>query len=140
MKYLKLAPANVEKHWGKIGPWVGYSLFETDIAQELIEIKNKAIAGQMQIWIAGERDVVQLVFLTEGFRIDGVDTLVIRMATGSRVDEMLPDFALLEQWAVKAGYTQIQVWGRLGWIRKLRPLGFRFGHVCLTKELDRGIH
>lgn len=139
-QYRKLAAEAIEANWATLAPWIAQSIFDSSVPAELAEIKAKLIEGKMQVWFATRDQSMQFILVTEGFRIDGLNTLVLRMAVGFDVDLLLPDFHLLENWARNAGFSQIQVWGREGWKRKLRPLGFRFGYTCLTKELDRKTH
>lgn len=140
--YMLLAPTKVEENWMEIAPWIAQAITGARISEELESVKQRALAGGMQIWIGMKprSNQITMVFVTEGFMLEGSPVLVLRMMAGVNVDECLPDLAILERWAINQGFHTLEVWGREGWKRKLRPLGFHYEYTILRKVLDKGLH
>jgi len=140
--YALLAPANVDKNWMTIAPWIAQAIEGSRVAQDLEQIKTRAMNGSMQIWVGAmpKSKNVSLVLVTEAILIDEVPMLVLRMLAGVDIDECLPDMAMIENWATNKGFHSLQIWGRKGWERKLKPLGFRHEYTILSKVLDKGLH
>ncbi len=140
--YALLAPGNVESNWAKIAPWIAQAIEGSRAAQDLEQVKARAMNGSMQIWIGANprTKLVSMVLVTEAILIDEIPMLVLRMLAGVDIDECLPDMALIESWAIGKGFHSLQVWGRKGWEKKLKPLGFRHEYTILSKVLDKGLH
>jgi hypothetical protein len=140
--YTLVNPFNVEEHWPRVAPWLTLALGPYETWIDLSFIKEKAKAGFAQIWIGHkpQSSEIDLVLITESMTIDEKSTLVVRWAAGKDMDEWFGDLGLLEAWAKANGFYKIQVWGRRGWERKLRPLGYTHEFSVVGRLLDRGVH
>ena len=146
--YRLVAANNVENIWHEIAPWIiqAMRIDEEEVkscAMDLEAIKLKAKQGVMQIWLGEKPDKkdIDMVLVTESLLLANEMTLVVRWASGLGViEDMLPDFGLLENWAKTNGYHEIQIWGRKGWEKLFRPLGYKHDFTVISRVIDRGIH
>ena len=140
--YAVIAPSNVESHWDNIVPWLEQAIGIDSPMEDLAIIKNKLQRGVAHLWLGKQpvTDEVDMVLITEGMVLDGIPTLVIRWLTSTGLERILEDFDLLENWAKNQGFIRIQVWGRRGWERRLRTLGFVHNSTILDKFITQGLH
>ena len=126
--YALIAPGNIDNHWDNIVPWLEQAIGIEAPIEDLAIIKNKIQRGVAQLWLG------------KGMVLDGIPTLVIRWLTSTGLEQILEDFDLLENWAKNQGFIRIQVWGRRGWERRLRTLGFVHNSTILDKFITQGLH
>ena len=140
--YALIATKNVDLYWDALAPWIGEAVGVPDPAADLEVIKSKALSGVAQIWVgkSPKTGVIDIVLVTEGMVLDNIPTLVIRWLTAVDLNDCMIDFALIENWAHTQGFQRLQVWGRRGWERKLRPLGFVHNFTVLDKFISQGLH
>lgn len=140
MKYILVAKNNVERAWPYLAPWILQAVEGTQLINQMEIIKQTAISGGAQIWVGGLLPDVSMVLVTEGMDIDGVPTLVLRIFAGTEMDRHIDELPAVQKWAVENGFRAMQVWGRLGWKRKLQSLGFEPSYLVLTKDLKKELH
>lgn len=140
--YRLVAPIYVSQHWPSVEPWIAKAIGRGDPEEDLTIIKHKAMNGVAQIWIGTKpmTELVEFVMVTEGMMLDDVPTLVIRWLTTDNFSDCALDFHLLETWALENGYKRLQAWGRRGWEKKLRPLGFAHNFTVMDKFIIGGVH
>lgn len=140
--YTLVSPLFVETHWPRVEPWIAEAIGKEDPSEDLRIIKHKALNNVAQIWI-GQKPVtweIDLVLVTEGMVLDEIPTLVLRWCTAENLGDKLIDLGLIELWAFKNGYRRLQAWGRRGWERKLRALGFNHSFTVMDKFIQQGLH
>lgn len=140
MKYLLIAKDNIPKAWPHVAPWILQAVEGGNLEGQMEQIREELLRGGAQLWVGGLFPEIKMVLVTEGMTLDNVPTLVLRMYAGAEVEENIPHLAVVEQWAVQNGYSAIQVWGRLGWRKKLRPLGYKTDYLVMSKSLKKELH
>jgi hypothetical protein len=94
------------------------------------------LEGKMQIWVCLNAGSVDLVFFTEVIETLRGRILRVSHAVGANFDQYVP--ALMEQMGkvmLNMDLVAIEVVGRPGWVRKLKPYGFQVRDV--TVEFSR---
>lgn len=140
--YTLVSPMNVEQYWPTLAPWIAKAIGGDDPGEDLAIIKHKACNSVAQIWVGASPELkkIDLVLVTEGMVLEGIPTLVLRWLTAANFEECAPDLALVERWAYHQGYKRLQAWGRHGWERKLKPLGFVHSFTVMDKFIEQGLH
>lgn len=144
--YTLISSNNVDYHWKDVAPFVMRALERISVYEEAIDdlniIRQKAMTGLVQIWTGRNPNTeeLELVLITEGVMFGTKPILVCRWASGENVEEMLPDFGILEAWAKEKGFHKVQIWGRKGWEKLFRPLGYTHEFTVIGRIIDRGIH
>lgn len=139
--YQLVHPANVEEYWHMVAPWIAQAIGESDAWYDLEAIKKGAKEGLCRLWIGRDQNQeIDLVLVTETWYMDGRKVLVLRWLCGKNMHEWLEDFHLVEGWAMSNGFQDIHIWGRPGFSKICKPLGFRHEFTVLSKPLIRGLN
>ena len=83
---------------------------------------------RMQLWVS-QAETIEAALVTS--IQDGYCLLLC--AGGSNVDEWAQWLPAIEEWARQCGVTEMRIYGRIGWLRKLN--GFRAEYTKMVKEL-----
>jgi hypothetical protein len=142
VQFALITKQHVAATWPVLAPWVIQALGEVDAWADINQLREEAERGTTQVWAAQckHSKEILMVCLTEGMNLNGKPVLVIRWLGGRHPDLWLENLALIERWAATQGFHKIEVWGRAGWNRVLRPQGYREVYRVLEKLVDRGTH
>lgn len=135
-----MAPEFLGLHWDKIEKeldciphtwanyWTKQSMFES------------LMAGSWQAWGFGPAHVVRVSVFTTIMTYPIGRVLQILLAFGNSLDLVLPVMeATFERVAQETGCVRAELFGRLGWERKLR--GFKRVAVVLHRDVEKqGVH
>lgn len=139
--YRLVHPSNVEDIWHKVAPWIAQAIGEAETWGDLGQIKAMAMAGAARIWIGYDaQDNVDVVLVSEHGMVGGRQTLILRWLCGKNLDQWLQDIEMIEGWAIANGYQSIHIWGRAGWQKVCKPLGYTHEFTIIGKPLIRGLH
>jgi len=139
--YQQINPNNVENIWHIVAPWIAQAIGDSDTWSDLDTIKENALRGHAHIWIGkDQQDQMDVVFVTETWFLDGRRALVVRWLCGRNMAEWIGDLSYLENWAAQNGFQSLQIWGRKGWIRACKSLGYKNEFTVLSKPLLRGLN
>jgi hypothetical protein len=140
--YKLIAKDNVYDVWPVVAPWVAQAMGAEENWPELTFIRDRAMQGYVQLWVSEEPNTseIDFVMVTEGMQLAHRRVLVIRWLTAVNIETHLQDLHILEDWAKRNGYEDMQIWGREGWKRKMRSLGYEPEFTVVRKDLTRGIH
>lgn len=140
--YALIKPENIESAWRIAAPWLMQAIGEVDLWADIDELKRDLCLGTTQLWVFQEKrqGEILVVIITETVLIAGKRCLVIRWLGGKEIKDWLDDIAIIERWAALQGYHKLEVWGRAGWQRALKPYGFRESFRVLEKIVDLGVH
>jgi hypothetical protein len=134
-----LDPIDIANYWATVGPWiltaVGEGVDDTDVNY----IRSQALAGAAQIWIVSRKDI-EAVLVTEAAFYGGRRTLVLRWLCGTLVEAWEDILTALEEWAYHNHFEYIEAWGRKGWDKVLRPMGYSHQFTIVGKTLIRRFH
>ena len=122
--------------WGEIKPYVDraleYSLGERTAHDWFIE----CMEGKAEIWEAvvdGETRSFAVVRLSEFQQHKQVQIVT---ASGDEWDDYGPEaLEFAEDVAKQIKCKYVSIWGRPGWRKKLKPLGYKHAYDVLVKEV-----
>jgi hypothetical protein len=109
---------------------------QTHHGMVLEHLQARIADGHFQVWVWGEGDDVDAVFLTTLFRQpNGRPVCSLSWAAGA--DAIHPDaiYPTIEAWARTQGCQALVIVGRKGWERVMRPHGFELADQTIIKEL-----
>ena len=134
-------PEHLETMWPKMAPWVIQAMGEGVSPEDAQKVKEDIARGTSQLWgVFSEEEGILAVAVTETAVICGRRTLIIRHMGGKEMDRWLSALSPMERWAMSNEFEYVEVWGRPGWIRVLRPHGYRHSFHVLSKAVDKEIH
>lgn len=92
----------------------------------------------MQVWTIAPRRCLMAVAVTEIVDYPLVSALRIVLLAGHGMDAWQQDLLeRLESFAVLHGASRLEAYGRKGFIRALKPLGFELAYYAVMKEIAR---
>lgn len=91
------------------------------------EVYRKIVAGYFQGFVFPKGSVI-----ISGLYTDGVVTVY---GAAGNMQELLEALPCLERWYRAKGGLRMEIHGRLGWARMLKPQGYTRADTCLRKEL-----
>lgn len=141
----------VESYWPLAAPWITMALGQDEEAWEDIEyVRQGLLRGQYQLWIGYPERVTQnwgyfpkeldVAMITEFFPRGKQIVCAIRWLAGKNMEDKLQDIGLVENWALGNGAHRLEIWGRPGWERLLKPLAYKRDFVVLSRDLTRSIN
>jgi hypothetical protein len=117
----------VDLYWGEIEPFVKSAL-DTSCGDYSIENVYYAIKNQdMQLWAWVEKDTIVAAAITSIVIYPLKKVCLIQLAGGSAMSEWKNE-SLIEDWATAHGCTEMEIYGRRGWLRALKDWKEVFTH------------
>lgn len=136
---LRLNPDQVLRFWPQIegaldaAPELWQGTFSKEMMLAGVE------QGAAQIWAVGKGTTVYLVLLTQIFNTPVDRVLQVVWAWGNGLRAAMPQLdAELDRFAERSGCQRIEVIGRKGFERMLRPLGFGFQCATYSRDVQSG--
>lgn len=124
--------------------WPGVKQMLQSALPDLTDVKleyvyDRLMLNQAMLWFVLRDGEVLMVCITEIIEQLGERKWRIAWGAGKDVELYLKDaIEAFEQYAFEARCTAIDLEGRLGWERFLKPLGFKRLAVVFEKDLTRG--
>lgn len=139
--YKLIHPSNVDNVWHLVAPWIAQAIGQEDTWTDLSTIHERAKQGIARIWIGENlKHEIDVVLVSETWHMDGRQILVLRWLAGKNMEEWLQDISVVEAFAAANGFHAVQIWGRPGWIKAMKPLGYKHEFAVVSKPLIRGLH
>ena len=92
--------------------------------------------GTLQLWTINDEDEFFLAIVTELLIFPKMKVLNILLSVGDELKNSLVFLDCIEMWARKQGALKSNVVGREGFLRVLKPYGYRKRAVALSKDIS----
>lgn len=137
MTVLVPVPApEIEANWHFAEPWVRSAVDEYALLETAESYKARCVDRSAQLWLIRDHDQIIGAGITEIYDTPkGLTCAVPVLAAVSFDDVLKPLFDEVEQWARAEGCVRLQGYGRLGWVRALKPYGWRPRAVEIEKDI-----
>ena len=142
MLEMSMVPPNLLGHaWKKSEHLIGKLKRVSHGRFEGHDILHEMYSGKQQMWCIWEGDKEDFpiigVVITEVLQYPQKKLLCIQYCTGARLNEWKSDILdLLDRWAKECECDGLELTGRKGWVRELKPDGWNEEYVILTKYFD----
>jgi len=101
-------------------------------------LKTGVDMGYIQLWGCGTDKKLELMLFTKNSTFPAANILEVFIAVGNQLDRLLPVIvATLHRFANESNCQRVHVFGRFGWEKKLREIGFKRDHVVLSYEVPK---
>ena len=138
MKVEELNIVEVRQYWPEAEEQLRRAVRGMDPDRYMRNVQASVFSGVSTLWRIGE-DAAYVV--TNMYTIDGLSTVAqIHLMTAEDMESILPLMDYFTIWAKKRGADWIEVIGRKGWERKLKPYGFNHEYTSLMKRIIEEIH
>lgn len=100
------------------------------------------IRHRVQVWTAGDRELYRLVVFTQLVDFPAGRSLEVFLTFGNSFVELLPALeATLTKFSIDMKCTRVDIVGRKGFEKFLRPFGFVPDAVILSRRVEpQGVH
>jgi len=133
---LPVPAPEVEAKWHFAEPWVRSAVDEYALLETVESYKARCLDRSAQLWLIADQDQVVGCGITEIYPTNkGMTCAIPVVAAVSMGDALVPVFDTIEQWAREQGCVRLQGYGRLGWIKALKPYGWRPRAVEIEKDI-----
>jgi hypothetical protein len=132
-----LTPEQATGFWNQLAPRLIRAVPYANDGVNIDEIFERILKGTYQVWIELDENYHIIgVMLTEIIKNKNKTILFIYMYEANNLQVSNNDnFEILSNWAKGLGVDEIQLYGRAGWERPLKPFGFEKTHVLLRRRL-----
>lgn len=130
-------PDLVDNAWKKLGPYISSALEHSqgEVTEE--QLKKKVIAKKAQLWAVanGSSDFVGAA-VTEVIAYPNMKALRITTLGGEKMSQWMWDLdKVMLRFAKFVKARHIESVGRHGFVRRLKPLGYKPTYTVLIKEI-----
>ena len=141
MQLIQFKANEIEKIWPLVKDHVQSALDRNQNFRDHSDVKENCIKGLEQLWvIVDKKDNVHGVCITQIVEQKNYNIGLVRIATGHDLPLWVDKIKDFEDWAFKnCDCKKIEIYGRPGWSRMLKPLGYDFTHVQMDKFIG-GLH
>ena len=138
MKITDINTKDIDLVWPLVAEYLHSAVQEANGEYDLQDIYDALQKNMMRLWVTyDDFGIVKAAAVCTINFFPHKKICFIMFTGGVNVDEWCTDQTLsaIESWAKENGASTMQVFGRKGWIKKLKPLGFKEKYWVLTKEL-----
>lgn len=127
---------HVESNWHFAEPWVRQACEEGALIETPGSWKERCLARTAQLWLIRDQEQAVGAAITEIYDTPkGLTCAVPAVSAVSLEHALVPLFDTIEQWARAEGCARMEGFGRLGWVRALRPHGWRPVSAVIEKDI-----
>lgn len=122
--------------WSDSLPFIRRALRYSHGEMDEVSVFSDCISSMKQLWLVREESRITAVAVTEIVDYSLVSSLRVVLLSGrdmAKWQEPLLD--RLVKFAKDEGVTRIESWGRPGFAKTLKPLGFEQAYVAMIKEI-----
>ena len=130
-------PSKIGEVWSYILPWVASATADTGDWWQPEDVRGNIEAGRMTLWIISDGIDPLGIVATEFEQAAQHKICVVALCAGREQSRWLHLLTEIENWALDAGCSEIQVRGRAGWVRRLKSLGFTERYIAIGKPLTQ---
>jgi hypothetical protein len=109
---------------------------EGALVETVESYKARCLDRSAQLWLIRDHDQVSGAAITEVYdTIKGLTCAVPVVAAVSMEEAIVPVLDAIERWARAEGCVRLEGFGRQGWVRALKPYGWRPLSVVIEKDI-----
>lgn len=141
MNARELNQFEVRQYWPEAEDHLRSAVRGVDPVGYLRNVQAALFAGLNTLWRIEEDGDLSAYCVTNIYSTDGVGAIAqIHLFASDDMKKALPLLDYFTVWAKRRGVDYIEVIGRKGWERALKPYGFRHEYTSLFKRITEEIH
>jgi len=135
MHLIQFKAEEIDRVWPLVKDKVQAALDRNHNFRDNQHVKENCKKGIEQLWvIVDNKDNIHGVCITQIVQHPNYNIGTVRMATGHDLPLWYDQVKHFEKWAHdNYGCKKIEIYGRPGWKKILKPLGYEFTHVQMDK-------
>lgn len=97
--------------------------------------KARCLERSAQLWLISDQNQVVGCGITEIYPTPKGMTCAVPVIGAVSMEHVVPLFETIEQWARSEGCVRLEGFGRQGWVRALKPFGWKPLSVVVEKDI-----
>jgi len=119
--------------WKRVQPLIASAVERMDSGYRAIDIHNKLLTGDMQLWVIGD---YQAVAVTQIAIYPQFKACIVVAMAGDGLTEWFDDImGAIEGWAAAMGCRYVEEYGRKGWAKVGAARGYEHVYTVMRKAL-----
>lgn len=135
VELVPIPAADVEASWHLVEPWVARAVREGARIETVESYKARCLDRSAQLWLLREKGEVAGAGITEIYDCPQGPTCAVPVLAAVSFETLEVLFETVEQWARAEGCVSLEGYGRFGWVRSLKPYGWRPVAAVIEKDL-----
>ena len=132
---------DVQHYWPEAETWLRRAVRGADPESYMKNVQATLFAGINTLWRIEDEGELTAYCVTNLYTVDGLNKIAqLHMMTAENVEDILPLLDYFNVWAKSKGADWMEVIGRKGWERMLKPYGFNHEYTSLMKRVMTEIH
>lgn len=123
--------------WPMVKEWLQKDVTLWDKGQSLESLKFMIEAGELHLWVVTHNEVIYMSFLTEWKYYPQAKSLKVVWGMGHELEKyILIALSALESYVQRYGAKFVEIDGRDGWAKPLKPFGYVKTQTTFVKEVN----
>lgn len=137
MNLLPVPVEYVELVWDKVEPLLSKATDASNDRYDTDKIKVDLYNGSKMLWImVNEEEEIDVALTTSIEDYSGKRAIRVSFAGGKDLLKNIPLARdTIKEFGQSVGCTVLEVLGRRGWDRALKPYGYRLSYVCMEEDI-----
>ena len=128
--------------WNEAESFLRHAVTDDDPENYLRTVQSLVFSGVHTLWrLHDAKDKTTGYAVTAIYTSNGIVSVAqIYLATVDALKELLEHMDMIHSWAIQNKVGYLEILGRKGWEKVLRPYGFTHNHTSLLKRIDQELH
>jgi len=141
MMLKELTPLEAQIAWQEAEAYILRAADGDDPEVFVRSLQARVFAGLNTLWRLEEEGKLQGYAVTVVYTSDGVERVAqIYLASGESLEAFLAQTDAFLAWAIRHKIDHIEIQGRKGWEKILRPYGFTHNYTSLVRRVDERLN
>ena len=127
--------SQINEVWPVVAPLIERSIEYSDGKFALADVRRFLEEQTCQLWLIYNAAGIAGALVTQIINYPQDRRLIFLFCAGVEADQWLHLSEVIKNYAREQGCSCVEIYGRPGWVKKMRPFGFRPIHVVLTAPL-----
>jgi len=128
--------------WNEAESYLRLAVTDDDPENYLRTVQSFVFSGIHTLWrLSDDQNKTTGYAVTAIYTNNGIVSVAqIYLATTEALKNLMEHMDLLHSWAIQHKVNYLEILGRKGWEKVLRPYGFTHNHTSLLKRIDQELH
>lgn len=118
-----------------IFPYLKKGVTRLNDGASVADLVDEILTKRKQLWLVYENKKLLLVVITGIVEYPTVKRLLYYIVVGESFDRCIEQRQTIEDWARTLGCTEIEIFCRRGWEKKLKQFGYKLNYISMTNAL-----
>lgn len=118
----------------EVGPLIKRATDRSGGRWRVQDVVDSILSGEQHLWVAFDDEKIWAAITTRVSHYPRMKMLDVIMCGGERMNEWLPLLLeRLDKWKIDLDCVGLETSGRIGWVKRLKPYGWKHAFAVLEK-------